>query len=143
VSNREGVSLYVCVEKGIIAERQFHNVFPRAVDNGEGVGTIAGGSGMVWATALQIGELVDSAQKVRVFAFIFSLKPPGKDLNDSSSSHQVHDPTEIRILVTHSSVGREGLLAQLAMMLKADFTISGSLHCESDTCSGVRYPTVY
>ncbi len=34
------------------------------VDNGEGVGTIAGGNGMVWATALQIGELVDTAQRV-------------------------------------------------------------------------------
>lgn len=35
-----------------------------AVDNGEGTGTIAGGNGTIWTTALQIGELVDSAERV-------------------------------------------------------------------------------
>lgn len=41
---------------------------------------------------------------------------------------QVYDATETRVLVTHASPGREGLLAQLAVAIKADFTISGSLH---------------
>ncbi|KAI8340764.1 hypothetical protein BC941DRAFT_418127 [Chlamydoabsidia padenii] len=72
-------------------------------DNGEGTDTIAGGSGMMWTTALQIGELVETAQKV-------------------------YDPSETRILVTHASPGREGLLAQLSLYLKADFTISAGLH---------------
>lgn len=76
-----------------------HKIF----DNGEGNATIAGGGGTVWATALQIGELVDTAEKV-------------------------FDPTETRVLVTHGAIGREGLLSQLAMVLKADLTISGSLH---------------
>lgn len=31
---------------------------------GEGFATIAGGQGTMWTTALQIGELVDTAQRV-------------------------------------------------------------------------------
>lgn len=37
-----------------------HKVF----DNGEGNATMAGGNGVMWTTALQIGELVDTAQRV-------------------------------------------------------------------------------
>ena len=72
-------------------------------DNGEGQATIAGGSGTMWTTMLQIGELVDTAQRV-------------------------WDDKETRLLVTHASPGREGLLAQLALVLKADLTISAGLH---------------
>ena len=54
--------------------------------------TIAGGLGVMWTTALQIGELVELASSV-------------------------YDPTETRVLVTHASPGREGLLAQLALTL--------------------------
>ncbi|EIW82035.1 hypothetical protein CONPUDRAFT_102708 [Coniophora puteana RWD-64-598 SS2] len=76
-----------------------HKIF----DNGDGNATIAGGQGTMWTTALQIGELVDTAQRV-------------------------FDPTETRLLVTHSSPGREGIMAQLALVLKADLTISAGLH---------------
>ncbi|KAG0229866.1 hypothetical protein BGW41_002855 [Actinomortierella wolfii] len=72
-------------------------------DIGEGATTIAGGSGTMWSTALQIGQLVDTAQRV-------------------------FDATETRVLVTHASPGREAILAQLALVLKADFTISAGLH---------------
>ena len=72
-------------------------------DNGDGQGTVAGGGGTMWTTMLQIGELVDTA--ARVF-----------------------DPSETRILITHASPGREGLMAQLALALKADMTVSASLH---------------
>ncbi|GJJ07801.1 hypothetical protein Clacol_002006 [Clathrus columnatus] len=72
-------------------------------DNGEGHATIAGAAGTTWTTALQIGELVDTAQRV-------------------------YDPTETRVLITHASTGKEGLLAQLALILKIDLTISASLH---------------
>lgn len=55
---------------GIIMHKMF--------DNGEGDGTIAGGNGTVWATALQIGELVDTAKRVSLctllvpfFSFFF------------------------------------------------------------------------
>jgi hypothetical protein len=41
---------------------------------------------------------------------------------------QVYDPSETRLLVTHASPGREGVLAQLALVLKADLTISAGLH---------------
>ncbi|PWY98644.1 hypothetical protein BCV70DRAFT_25350 [Testicularia cyperi] len=78
-------------------------VLHKLFDNGEGAATIAGGQGTMWTTALQIGELVDTAQKT-------------------------FDPTETRILITHASPGREGLLAQLALALKADLTISAGLH---------------
>lgn len=72
-------------------------------DNGDGRATIAGGQGTMWTTALQIGELVDTAQRV-------------------------YDPSETRLLVSHASPGREGIIAQLAMVLKADLTISAGLH---------------
>ncbi|KAH9987382.1 hypothetical protein BJV77DRAFT_1026131 [Russula vinacea] len=72
-------------------------------DNGEGSATIAGGNGTIWTTALQIGELVDTAQRV-------------------------FDPTETRLLITHASPGREGVIAALALVLKADLTISAGLH---------------
>ncbi|KAH9483025.1 hypothetical protein JR316_0005125 [Psilocybe cubensis] len=72
-------------------------------DNGDGAATIAGGQGTMWTTALQIGELVDTAQRV-------------------------FDPSETRLLVSHASPGREGLLSQLALVLKADLTVSAGLH---------------
>lgn len=94
-----------------------HKIF----DNGEGNATIAGANGTMWTTALQIGELIDTAQRV------------GESLSQVASSSnfpasQVYDQTETRLLVTHASVGREGLLAQLALAIKADFTVSASLH---------------
>ncbi|GAA5889882.1 hypothetical protein JCM8208_001158 [Rhodotorula glutinis] len=72
-------------------------------DNGAGTATIAGGQGTMWTTMLQVGELVDTAQKV-------------------------YDPSETRLLVTHASPGREGLISQLALVLKADLTVSAGLH---------------
>ncbi|GAA5986351.1 hypothetical protein JCM10908_003718 [Rhodotorula pacifica] len=72
-------------------------------DNGQGTATIAGGQGTMWTTMLQIGELVDTAQKV-------------------------YDPSETRLLISHASPGREGLLSQLALVLKADLTLSAGLH---------------
>ncbi|KAI0723622.1 hypothetical protein C8Q76DRAFT_794544 [Earliella scabrosa] len=72
-------------------------------DNGDGNATIAGGQGTMWTTALQIGELVDTAQRV-------------------------FDPTETRLLVTHASPGREGIINQLSLVLKADLTVSAGLH---------------
>ncbi|KAI8142041.1 hypothetical protein BJV82DRAFT_616946 [Fennellomyces sp. T-0311] len=91
-----GVSLRLFGLGGAVVQ---HKLF----DNGEGSDTIAGGSGTMWTTALQIGELVETA-------------------------NEVYDQTEIRVLVTHASPGREGLLAQLALVLRADFTISAGLH---------------
>ena len=79
-------------------------------DNGDGSATIAGGQGTMWTTALQIGELVDTAQRV-------------------------FDQSETRLLVTHASPGREGIIAQLALVLKADLTVSAGLH--------FRYATSY
>ncbi|PKK60980.1 hypothetical protein RhiirC2_761232 [Rhizophagus irregularis] len=91
-----GVSLRLFGLGGAVVH---HKLF----DNGEGSATIAGGHGTMWTTILQIGELVDTAQKV-------------------------YDQTETRVLVTHGSPGREGLLAQLSVVLRADFTISAGLH---------------
>lgn len=72
-------------------------------DNGDGRATIAGGQGTMWTTALQIGELVDTAQRS-------------------------YDQSETRVFVSHASPGREGILAQLALVLKADLTVSAGLH---------------
>ncbi|PYI02947.1 DUF1793-domain-containing protein [Aspergillus sclerotiicarbonarius CBS 121057] len=65
--------------------------------------TIAGGQGTMWTTLLQMGELIDTANRV-------------------------YDPSETRIFVTHASPAREGMLNQLSVTLKADFSISAGLH---------------
>ncbi|KAI9634308.1 uncharacterized protein MKK02DRAFT_34810 [Dioszegia hungarica] len=70
---------------------------------GEGFATIAGGQGTMWTTALQIGELVDTAQRV-------------------------YDSTETRLFISSAPISRNGLLSQLSAALKADLTISGGLH---------------
>lgn len=43
-------------------------VYHKLFDNGEGNATIAGGGGTMWTTALQIGELVDTAQRVSFYS---------------------------------------------------------------------------
>ncbi|KAI7864249.1 hypothetical protein BDF14DRAFT_1835875 [Spinellus fusiger] len=91
-----GISLRLFGLGGAVVQ---HKLF----DNGEGTDTIAGGQGTMWTTALQMGELVETAQGV-------------------------YASSETRVLVTHASPGREGLLAQLALVLRADFTISAGLH---------------
>lgn len=78
-------------------------VLHKLFDNGSGQGTIAGGQGAMWTTMLQLGELVETAQ-------------------------QVYDPSEVRILVTHASPGRDALLAQAALALRADYSLSAGLH---------------
>ena len=78
-------------------------VMHKLFDNGEGRGTIAGGGGTMWCTALQMGELLETGMSC-------------------------WDRSEVRFFVSNSSVGREGLLAQLALALRADFTISAGLH---------------
>ena len=78
-------------------------VMHKLFDNGEGRTTIAGGQGTMWTTLLQMGELVDTANRV-------------------------YDPSETRVFVTHASPAREGLLNQLSVTLKADFSISAGLH---------------
>jgi hypothetical protein len=78
-------------------------VMHKLFDNGEGRTTIAGGQGTMWTTLLQMGELVDTA-------------------------HRVYDPAETRIFITHNSPARDGLLNQLSVTLKADFSISAGLH---------------
>lgn len=78
-------------------------VLHKLFDNGDGNATIAGGLGTMWTTALQIGELIDTSQRV-------------------------FDATETRLLITHASPGREGIISQLALVCKADLTISAGLH---------------
>lgn len=78
-------------------------VMHKLFDNGEGRTTIAGGQGTMWTTLLQMGELVDTANRV-------------------------YDPTETRLFITHASPAREGILNQLSVTLKADFSVSAGLH---------------
>ena len=78
-------------------------VMHKLFDNGEGRTTIAGGQGTMWNTLLQMGELIDTANRV-------------------------FDPTETRVFITHASPAREGLLNQLSVTLKADFSVSAGLH---------------
>ncbi|CAN6654835.1 hypothetical protein TRVA0_027S01486 [Trichomonascus vanleenenianus] len=75
----------------------------RFFDNGDGASTIAGTHGLMWTTALQIGQLVQTA-------------------------HKTFDLPEVRFFVTHPCPSREALLAQLALSLRADYTLSSGLH---------------
>lgn len=78
-------------------------ILHRLFDNGDGVSTIAGTPGLMWTTALQIGQLIQTVRN----SFL---------------------ETEIRFFVTHPCPSREGLLLQLATALRADFTLSSGLH---------------
>lgn len=78
-------------------------VIHKLFDNGEGKTYIAGGQGTMWTTLLQIGALIDTANRV-------------------------YDPSETRIFLTHASPARDGILNQLSVTLKADFSISAGLH---------------
>lgn len=78
-------------------------VIHKLFDNGEGKTYIAGGQGTMWTTLLQIGALIDTASRV-------------------------YDPSETRIFLTHASPARDGILNQLSVTLKADFSISAGLH---------------
>lgn len=78
-------------------------VIHKLFDNGEGKTYIAGGQGTMWTTLLQIGALIDTASRV-------------------------YDPSETRIFITHASPARDGILNQLSVTLKADFSISAGLH---------------
>lgn len=78
-------------------------VMHKLFDNGEGKTTIAGGQGTMWTTLLQMGELIDTANRV-------------------------YDPSETRVFITHASPAREGMLNQLSVTLKADFSVSAGLH---------------
>lgn len=75
----------------------------RLFDHGDASLSIAGSPGVMWTTTLQMGHLISTVRK----SFVLS---------------------EIRIFVTHPSPSREGLLAQLAVALRTDFTISSGLH---------------
>ncbi|ODQ68182.1 hypothetical protein NADFUDRAFT_81219 [Nadsonia fulvescens var. elongata DSM 6958] len=72
-------------------------------DIGDGRTSIAGSHGLMWMTALQLGQLVHTV----------------------SSSYQAQ---EIRIMITHPSPSREYLLNQIALRLRVDFTLSSGLH---------------
>ncbi|WVQ94245.1 hypothetical protein IAU59_001323 [Kwoniella sp. CBS 9459] len=69
----------------------------------EGYATIAGGQGTMWTTALQMGELIDTAQRV-------------------------YDDQETRLFISSAPMSRTGLLSLIANELKADLSISGGLH---------------
>lgn len=78
-------------------------VIHKLFDNGEGKTYIAGGQGTMWTTLLQIGALIDTASRV-------------------------YDPSETRVFLTHASPARDGILNQLSVTLKADFSVSAGLH---------------
>ncbi|WVF66621.1 hypothetical protein IAT40_001361 [Kwoniella sp. CBS 6097] len=69
----------------------------------EGFATIAGGQGTMWTTALQMGELIDTAQRV-------------------------YDDQETRLFISSAPMSRTGILSLIANELKADLSISGGLH---------------
>eukprot|EP01135_Chromosphaera_perkinsii_P003602 Nk52_evm11s249 gene=Nk52_evmTU11s249 len=78
-------------------------MYEKLFDNGDGLGMTAGENGKTWLTLLQIGQLLDTARTT-------------------------YHSSEVRILMSHVSPGREALVGQLACLLKTDFVVSGNLH---------------
>jgi hypothetical protein len=78
----------------------------------------------MWSTALQMGELVDTAQRVS-----FAYGGMREDIV-LTPREQVFDPTETRLFITSAPIGRTGILSLLSGALQADLMISGGLHCE-------------
>lgn len=64
---------------------------------------VAGDPGNIWITMVQIGQFL-------------------KTLEENYS------PQDVRIMITHPSPSREGLLGHLAVVTKMDYTISNGLH---------------
>ncbi|WVQ72343.1 hypothetical protein IAR50_001894 [Cryptococcus sp. DSM 104548] len=91
-----GVKLRLLGLGGTVAQ---HKLF----DYGEGHGSIAGGQGTMWTTALQIGELIDTAQRS------FS-------------------PDEIRLFVSTAPPSKDGLMKLVSNAIRADMTVSCGLH---------------
>lgn len=91
-------------------------LYHRFFDIGHGSPTAAGADGVMWSTLIQVGNLIELAERHK-------------------------DPNEVRVLVTHVSPGKEGLVNVLANAIKADFTFSGALHgkfCHAYTDFSVR-----
>lgn len=64
---------------------------------------VAGDPGNIWITMVQIGQFIKTME-------------------------ENHSPQDVRIMVTHPSPSREGLLGHLAVVTKMDYTISNGLH---------------
>lgn len=97
---------------GIGGSFLYHKFF----DIGHGTSIVSGADGAMWATLIQLGNLIELSER-----------------------H--NDPSEIRIFVCHVPPGKEGLVNQLATALKSDFTITGALHgkfCHAYTDFSVR-----
>lgn len=91
-------------------------MYHRFFDIGQGTASVSGADGSMWSTLIQVGNLIELADRYK-------------------------DPNEIRILVSHVSPGKEGLINQVAAAIKADFTVSGALHgkfCHAYTDFSVR-----
>jgi hypothetical protein len=63
-------------------------------DNGEGQATIAGAAGTMWTTVLQIGELVDTAQRV---SFLVDCNPIISDLSPGKTGLRSHRDATARL----------------------------------------------
>lgn len=92
----------------------FHSY--RCLDNGLGHELVSGAEGAMWVTLLHLGHLIELAERF-------------------------DDPAEVRVFLTHDAPGKQSIMNQVAAALKADFTLSGSLHarfCQAYTDSSVR-----
>jgi len=78
-------------------------LYHRLFDTGQGLPMATGAEGVMWATIIQLGNLIELSERYK-------------------------DPNEIRVLVSHVCPGKEGLVNILATAVKADFTVSGALH---------------
>jgi hypothetical protein len=76
----------------------------------------------MWATALQLGELVDNAERVSWINY-----------GHREADCQIYDASETRLFIASAPIARWGLLEQTALAIKADLTISAGLHCTSNS----------
>lgn len=103
----EDVDLFICGIGGALSyQKLFHQGLTDS-DVDELISKdelpIAGEPGNIWLTLVQIGQFIETVQ------------------NNSKNS-------DIKIILTHPSPSREGLLGHLSVFLKMDYTISNGLH---------------
>ncbi|CCH40724.1 hypothetical protein BN7_258 [Wickerhamomyces ciferrii] len=112
----DGTKIFLCGLGGSLSyQKLFHhgtfnneiNQSYESISNTGGINDeflpVSGDPGNIWITMVQIGQFIKTVE-------------------------ENYSPQDVRIMITHPSPSREGLLGHLAVITKMDYTISNGLH---------------
>jgi hypothetical protein len=106
-SEGEEIDLFICGLGGALSYQKLFHQGVSDADVDELIANdqlpIAGEPGNIWLTMVQIGQFIETVQE--------------RSRN-----------SDIKIMLTHPSPSREGLLGHLGVFLKIDYTVSNGLH---------------